>query len=72
MVNQGDDGLGATYNYYWSKFERDSIDGQGLPLLGLVHYSSNYDNAFWDNAGHMFFGVMGMAGSSPRQPPASM
>jgi Zn-dependent metalloprotease len=55
-VNQAYDGLGATYEYYWSNFERDSIDGQGLPLLGLVHYSRNYDNAFWDNAGHMFFG----------------
>src|SRR5437868_15417272 len=25
-------------------------------MLGLVHFGSNYDNAFWDNAGHMFFG----------------
>jgi Zn-dependent metalloprotease len=55
-INQAYDGLGATYDYYWSNFQRDSIDGQGLPLLGLVHYGSNYDNAFWDNAGHMFFG----------------
>jgi Zn-dependent metalloprotease len=37
-------------------FQRDSIDAQGLPLLGLVHYGQGYDNAFWDNAGHMFFG----------------
>jgi Zn-dependent metalloprotease len=55
-VNQAYDGLGATYTYYWSQYQRNSIDGQGLPLLGLVHYSENYDNAFWDNAGHMFFG----------------
>jgi Zn-dependent metalloprotease len=55
-VNQAYDGLGATYTYYWSVFGRDSIDGQGLPLLGLVHFGTNYDNAFWDNAGHMFFG----------------
>ena len=55
-VNQAYDGLGATYNYYWDSYKRDSIDGQGMPLMGLVHYSSNYDNAFWDNAGHMFFG----------------
>jgi Zn-dependent metalloprotease len=27
-----------------------------MPLQGLVHYGDNYDNAFWDNAGHMFFG----------------
>jgi Zn-dependent metalloprotease len=55
-VNQAYDGLGATYNYYWSSYQRDSIDGQGLPMLGLVHYGTDYDNAFWDNAGHMFFG----------------
>src|SRR5262245_7412833 len=55
-VNQAYDGLGATYVYYWTVFQRDSIDGQGLPLLGLVHYGSNYDNAFYDGAGHMFFG----------------
>ena len=55
-VNQAYDGLGDTYTFYWSIFQRDSIDGQGLPLLGLAHYGSNYDNAFWDNAGHMFFG----------------
>jgi Zn-dependent metalloprotease len=55
-VNQAYDGLGATYAYYWSNFGRDSIDGQGMPLLGLVHQGRNYDNAFWDNNGHMFFG----------------
>jgi Zn-dependent metalloprotease len=50
------DGFGATYNFYWQIFDRDSIDGQGLPILGLVHYGTDYDNAFWDGAGHMFFG----------------
>jgi Zn-dependent metalloprotease len=55
-INQAYDGLGSTYDYYWSTFNRDSIDGQGLPLLGLVHYGTNYDNAFWDNVRHMFFG----------------
>jgi Zn-dependent metalloprotease len=55
-VNQAYDGLGATYDYYWKVFERDSIDGAGLPLQALVHYSTNYDNAFYDGAGNMFFG----------------
>ena len=27
-----------------------------MPLHGWVHYGRDYDNAFWDNAGHMFFG----------------
>jgi Zn-dependent metalloprotease len=55
-INQAYDGLGFTYNFYWTTFQRDSIDGQGLPMLGLVHFGTNYDNAFWDNVGHMFFG----------------
>jgi Zn-dependent metalloprotease len=55
-ANQAYDGLGATYAFYWERFQRDSIDGQGMPLMGLIHYGRNYDNAFWDNAGHMFFG----------------
>jgi Zn-dependent metalloprotease len=56
VVNQAYDALGATYSFYWTVFERDSIDGAGMPLLGLVHYGQRYDNAFWDGAGHMFFG----------------
>lgn len=55
-ADQAYNGLGATYVYYWTVFERDSIDGAGMPLLGLVHYGRSYANAFWDNAGHMFFG----------------
>ena len=55
-VNQAYDGLGYTYDFYWTNFQRDSIDGQGQPMLGMVHYGTNYDNAFWDNVRHMFFG----------------
>jgi Zn-dependent metalloprotease len=55
-VNEAYDGLGATYSFYWAVFERDSIDGAGMPLLGLTHYGRHYPNAFWDGAGHMFFG----------------
>ncbi|MBO0810466.1 MAG: M4 family metallopeptidase [Microlunatus sp.] len=55
-VNQAYAGLGATYDFYWKVLCRDSIDGQGMPLLGCVHFGTDYDNAFWDNAGHMFFG----------------
>ncbi len=55
-ANQAYDGLGATYAFYWTVFERDSIDGAGMPMLGLMHYGRHYLNAFWDGAGHMFFG----------------
>lgn len=55
-VNEAYDGLGATYKFYWEVLERNSIDNAGMPLLGLVHFGTNYANAFWDGQGHMFFG----------------
>ena len=55
-VNEAYDGFGATYKFYWEVFGRNSIDSAGMPILGLVHYSTNYANAFWDGQGHMFFG----------------
>jgi Zn-dependent metalloprotease len=54
-VNEAYDGFGATYAFYWEVFQRDSIDDQGLPLVGVVHYGENYDNAFWDGQ-EMVFG----------------
>jgi Zn-dependent metalloprotease len=47
-VNEAYDGLGATYSLYWTQFQRDSVDGNGLPLAASVHYGTLYDNAFWD------------------------
>jgi Zn-dependent metalloprotease len=55
-VNEAYDGFGATYRFFWDVYGRNSIDSAGMPLLGLVHYSTNYANAFWDGQGHMFFG----------------
>ena len=54
-VNEAYDGLGATFAFYWDVFSRNSIDGNGLPLLGTVHYGQDYDNAFWDGE-RMIFG----------------
>src|SRR5690242_8643438 len=47
-INEAYDGLGDTWDFYWDVFERNSIDGSGLPLDGVVHYQQAYDNAFWD------------------------
>ena len=55
-VNEAYDGFGATYRFFWEVLRRDSIDNDGLPIMGLVHYATNYGNAFWDGQGHMFFG----------------
>ncbi|HEY9291926.1 MAG TPA: protealysin inhibitor emfourin [Microlunatus sp.] len=29
-------------------FQRESVDGDGTPILITVHYGEKYDNAFWD------------------------
>ena len=55
-VNEAYDGFGATYKFFWEVLGRNSTDNAGMPILGLVHYSTNYANAFWDGGGHMFFG----------------
>lgn len=54
-VDEAYDGLGATYRLFWEVFERDSIDDEGMPLKGYVHYGNQYDNAFWDGQ-QMVFG----------------
>ena len=37
-----------TYDYYYEKFNRNSIDDNGYRLSSYIHYSSGYNNAFWD------------------------
>lgn len=49
------DGLGDTWRFYHDVFGRNSIDDAGLSLIGSVHYSKKYDNAFW-NGEQMVFG----------------
>ena len=41
-------GAEATYDYYYSKFGRNSIDGSGFLIKSYVHYDLNFANAFWD------------------------
>ena len=54
-VNEAYDGLGDTWDFYSTVYQRNSIDGEGLHLDASVHYRRQYDNAFWD--GHqMVFG----------------
>jgi len=54
-VDEAYNGLGDTYNFYWTVYQRNSIDDQGLPLNATVHFDQNYDNAFW-NGERMVFG----------------
>ena len=49
-VDAAYDLTGATYDYYFSTFGRDSYDGAGAELVSFVHYGAGYENAFWDGA----------------------
>ena len=54
-VDEAFDGLGATFDFYWDAFGRNSINAAGEPMLATVHYGKDYDNAFW-NGERMVFG----------------
>ncbi|KAA1036609.1 M4 family metallopeptidase [Macrococcus equipercicus] len=43
------------YDYYKNVHNRDSYDNQGAPIYSIVHYSTNYNNAFW-NGESMVYG----------------
>jgi len=54
-VDEAYDGFGATFDLYWDVYGRNSIDNNGMDLIGSVHYQSGYDNAFF-NGSQMVFG----------------
>lgn len=41
-------GAEQTYQYFKNTFNRNSYDNAGAKINSYVHYSSNYDNAFWN------------------------
>jgi len=46
---------GTTYDFYNAVFGRDSYNNAGATLKSTVHYSNNYNNAFW-NGTQMVYG----------------
>ena len=54
------DAAGTVYDYYLNTFKRDSIDGQGSPIVSTVHYGSSEEdaeNAAWiEEAQQMVYG----------------
>ncbi|MGN6445459.1 M4 family metallopeptidase [Amnibacterium sp.] len=54
-VNEAYDGLGDTWKLYEDVYQRNSIDDAGMDLSGTVHFSQQYDNAYWDGQ-QMVFG----------------
>ena len=54
-VNDAYTYAGDTYNFYASRFGRDSLDGHGLTLTSTTRYcdsgsSCPFVNAFWDGS----------------------
>jgi Zn-dependent metalloprotease len=45
----------ALAKFYQDVFGRNSIDNAGMAMLSSIHYSLNYNNAFW-NGGQMTYG----------------
>lgn len=43
------DHIATVYDYYKDTFGRDSYDGNGAELVSTVHYSANYNNAYWSD-----------------------
>lgn len=41
-------GAEMTYDYFKKEHNRNSFDNNGAKILSYVHYSSNYNNAFWN------------------------
>ena len=62
-VNDVYDNLGHTFDLYLQIFHRNSINNAGLGMNATVHYSTGYDNAFWNGSqmvfgdGHIFSGL---------------
>lgn len=43
-------GAEKTFDYWSAKHNRNSYNNSGAAINSYVHYSSNYDNAFWDGS----------------------
>jgi bacillolysin len=49
-VNNAHNYAGDTYDFYFSRYGRDSYDNRGAALKSYVCYGRNYQNAFWDGS----------------------
>jgi len=49
------DGAAKVYDFYKSRFNRDSINGSGLTMVSSVHLGNNVANAYWTGS-QMLYG----------------
>ena len=60
----GHRGMQATWDFYLNAFGRNGIDNAGKATFSRMHYSSQYDNAFWsDSCFCMTYGDGAVGGS---------
>ncbi|WP_173916232.1 M4 family metallopeptidase [Halobacillus sp. Marseille-Q1614] len=43
------------YDYFLEEHDRNSIDGEGMAIMSVVHFGEDYNNAFW-NGSYMTYG----------------
>src|SRR4051794_11400991 len=53
-VDEAADGITNALRLYAEVFGRSSYDGAGAPVSLTVHYSRDYDNAYWDGTQLVF------------------
>jgi bacillolysin/thermolysin len=46
--------VGKVYDYFYNTFARDSWDDNGGRISNVVHYGTNYNNAFWNGVWMVF------------------
>lgn len=61
-------GMEMTYDYFSQVHGWNSIDNQGLPLIGYMHYGTNYGNAHWDGTQMLIGDGDGTLTTSPLSP----
>ena len=54
-VDEAYDYMGVTYRFFHEVFQRNSVDGKGMPLNAVVHYGKGFNNGFW-NGTHIILG----------------
>lgn len=54
-AEQAYDNVGVALAFYREVFQRNSIDGRGMPLVSTIHYGEGFQNAMW-NGKQMIYG----------------
>lgn len=47
--------VSMTYDYFYERHNRDSVDGKGSSIFAVVRLGKNYDNAFWNTETRMVY-----------------